>query len=148
MVNDLTIELIKKSEALRLEAYKCSAGVWTIGYGNTEYKNGKKVKQGDKITKKQAEEEFKYDIERYEKELRPLITVKVTENEFGAILSLAYNLKDGINKIKNSTLLRLLNSNARKEDVANQFDRWVYAEGKKLDGLVKRRAKEKALFLS
>ena len=125
MVNDLTIELIKKSEALRLEAYKCSAGVWTIGYGNTEYKNGKKVKQGDKITKKQAEEEFKYDIERYEKELRPLITVKVTENEFGAILSLAYNLKDGINKIKNSTLLRLLNSNARKEDVANQFDRGV-----------------------
>ena len=45
MVNDLTIELIKKSEALRLEAYKCPAGVWTIGYGNTEYKNGKKVKQ-------------------------------------------------------------------------------------------------------
>ena len=133
------IDLIKRFEGCRLEAYKCPAGVWTIGYGHTAG-----VKKGDKISQELAEVYLKKDLYIRCTQVSNLVKVPLTQNQFDALLSLEYNI--GITYFKSSTLLRLLNQ-GKYNDAANQFDRWVYANKKKLAGLVKRRAAEKALFL-
>ena len=78
--------------------------------------------------------------------VQSIVKVPVTDNQLIALSSLSYNI--GIGAFRNSTLLKLLNAGANKNDVAKQFDRWIYADGKKLDVLVKRRNAEKQLFLS
>ena len=138
-VSETGIELIKKFEGCVLKAYKCPAGIWTIGYGHTT-----NVKKGQTITKEQAEEYLKQDLNRFEITVNNLVNVPLNQNQFDALVSFCYNLGSG--NLKNSTLLKLLN----KKDytrAAEEFDRWVYAGGKKLSGLVKRRAAEKELFL-
>lgn len=138
-VSETGIELIKKFEGCALKSYKCPAGVWTIGYGHTSG-----VKEGQTITKKQAEIFLKQDIRCFEITVNNLVNVSLNQGQFDALVSFCYNL--GSNNLKNSTLLKLLN----KKDyfaAAEQFDRWIYAGGKKLSGLVKRRAAEKKLFL-
>jgi lysozyme len=132
------IELIKKFEGCVLKAYKCPAGVWTIGYGHTSG-----VKEGQIITETQAEDYLRQDIEKFELTVNNLVNVPLNQNQFDALVSFCYNL--GAGNLKSSTLLKLLN----KRDyigAAEQFDRWVYAGGKKLSGLVKRRSAEKELF--
>ena len=133
------INLIKKYEGCKLQAYKCPAGVWTIGYGHTAG-----VKKGDKISQELAEVYLKKDLYIRCTQVSNLVKVPLTQNQFDALLSLEYNI--GITYFKSSTLLRLLNQ-GKYNDAANQFDRWVYANKKKLAGLVKRRSIEKALFL-
>ena len=137
-ISETGIELIKKFEGCVLKAYKCPAGVWTIGYGHTAG-----VKKGQTITKTEAENYLKQDLNKYELTVNNLVNVPLNQNQFDALVSFCYNL--GAGNLKSSTLLKLLN----KEDyigAAEQFDRWVYAGGKKLSGLVKRRAAEKELF--
>ena len=133
------IELIKKFEGCVLTAYKCPAGIWTIGYGHTTG-----VKEGQTITNKEAEALLKQDLLTFETYVSNLVTVEINQNQFDALVSFCYNLGPG--NLKTSTLLKLLN-NGNFEGAAEQFDRWVYAGGKKLSGLIKRRAAEKALFL-
>ena len=138
-VSETGIELIKKFEGCVLKAYKCPAGIWTIGYGHTS-----NVKKGQTITQEQAENYLKQDLNRFEISVNNLVNVRLNQNQFDALVSFCYNLGSG--NLKNSTLLKLLN----KKDytgAAEEFDRWVYASGKKLSGLVKRRAAEKELFL-
>ena len=132
--------LIKKHEGCRLKAYKCPAGVLTIGYGHTN-----NVRLDDVLTQDEAEKLLDIDINIKEKELNKLIKVSVTQNQYDALISFVFNL--GVGNLKNSTLLRLLNQKNYK-GAAQQFDRWVYAGNKVLAGLVKRRAEEKELFLS
>ena len=138
-VSETGIELIKKFEGCVLKAYKCPTGVWTIGYGHTSG-----VKEGQAITKKQAEEYLLQDIRCFEIMVNNLVNVPLNQNQFDALVSFCYNLGPG--NLKNSTLLKLLNKKDYK-GAAEQFDRWVYASGKKLPGLVKRRTAEKELFL-
>ena len=133
------IELIKQFEGCSLKAYKCPAGIWTIGYGHT---NG--VKEGQAITKIEAENLLKQDLARFEKVINNVIKVNLNQNQFDALISFSYNI--GTGALKNSTLLKLLNNEDYK-GAAEQFDKWVYAGGKKLAGLTKRRAAEKELFL-
>ena len=138
-ISEIGIQLIKNFEGCVLKAYKCPAGIWTIGYGHTSG-----VKEGQTITLKQAEDYLLQDIRAYEITVNNLVNVPLNQNQFDALVSFCYNL--GPNNLKNSTLIKLLN----KKDylgAAEQFDRWVYAGGKKLSGLVKRRAAEKELFL-
>lgn len=138
-ISETGIQLIKNFEGCVLKAYKCPAGVWTIGYGHTSG-----VKEGQTITLKQAEDYLLQDIRAYEITVNNLVNVPLNQNQFDALVSFCYNL--GPNNLKNSTLIKLLN----KKDylgAAEQFDRWIYAGGKKLPGLVKRRAAEKELFL-
>lgn len=138
-VSETGIELIKKFEGCALKAYKCPAGIWTIGYGHT-----KGVKEGHVITQAQAEKYLKQDLKQFEEVVNNLVNVPLNQNQFDALVSFCYNLGGG--NLKRSTLLNLLN----KEDyngAAEQFDLWVYANGKKLAGLIKRRAAEKELFL-
>ena len=138
-VSETGIELIKKFEGCVLKAYKCPAGVWTIGYGHTAG-----VKEGQTITKKEAEDLLKHDLITFETHVSNLITVAINQNQFDALVSFCYNLGPG--NLKSSTLLKLINAK-NFNGAAEQFDRWVYTGGKKLNGLVKRRAAEKALFL-
>ena len=133
------IELIKKFEGCVLKAYKCPAGVWTIGYGHTAG-----VKEGQTITKKEAEAYLKQDLTTFETVVSNLVTVAINQNQFDALVSFCYNL--GPRNLRSSTLLKQINA-GNFNGAAEEFDRWVYAGGKKLSGLVKRRAAEKALFL-
>lgn len=137
--SNVGIDLIKSFEGCILKAYKCPAGVWTIGYGHTAG-----VEEGQKITQAQAEEFLKEDLKRFETYIENLVTVKINQYQFDALVSFCYNV--GPQNLKTSTLLKLLNK-GYYEEAAEQFDRWVKAGDKKLAGLVKRRAAEKELFL-
>ena len=139
-ISENGIKLIKNFEGCRLVAYKCPAGVWTIGYGHT----GQEIHEGLKITQEQAEKYLKIDLLIHCNNVSRLVKVPLTQNQFDALVSFEYNL--GYGNLAYSTLLKLLNAKKYNEAAA-QFDRWVYAGGKKLAGLIRRRAAEKELFL-
>lgn len=133
-------EIIKQSEGLRLEAYLCPAGVWTIGYGHT----GKDVVEGMKITRGEAEKLLEGDLEKFEKDILKMVKVGLTQNQFDALVSFTYNVGGGA--LKTSTLLKKLNAGDYM-GAADEFLKWTKAGGKELPGLVKRRRTERALFL-
>lgn len=133
------INLIKKFEGCRLEAYKCPAGIWTIGYGHT-----KGVKDGQIITQEQAEEFLREDLRIFEQAVESCVKVPLSQNQFDALVSFCYNCGNGA--LKTSTLLRLLNEGKYK-DASEQFLRWNKAGGKVLAGLTRRREEERELFL-
>jgi GH24 family phage-related lysozyme (muramidase) len=140
------IDLIKEFEGLYLKAYLDPVSIPTIGYGTIVYSDGRKVKLGDKITKKEAEGFLLYELFDKSRSIEKMIKVDYSRGEFCALCSFAYNL--GLASLKSSTLLKKLNNNKPKADVAEEFARWVKAGGKILPGLVRRREAEKALFLS
>ncbi len=135
------INLIKKFEGLRLEAYLCPAGVWTIGYGHT-----KGVKEGDKITQEEAEMFLKSDLRTFEIGVECLIKKQLTDNQFSSLVSFAYNL--GLANLKSSTLLKKVNSNSNDRTIVDEFIKWIYAGGKQLEGLKRRRQAEAYLYFS
>ena len=137
--SDVGIELIKKYEGCYLKAYKCPAGVWTIGYGHT---NG--VKSGMVITKDQAVTYLKNDLITYERAVNSYVKVPLTQNQFDALVSFSFNC--GTAALKHSTLLKKLNS-GYYDGAANEFTKWNKSNGKVLNGLVRRRQEEKELFL-
>ena len=142
ITNAAGVAIIKRYETFQAKAYLCPAGVPTIGYGHT----GSDVRLGQTITEHQADVILALDLERFERGVTELVAgVAVTENQFSALVSLAFNI--GLAALKGSTLLRKLRTGASAQDVAAEFDKWVHAKGVKLEGLVKRRAAEAALFL-
>ena len=134
------IELIKSFEGCRLTAYRDSVGIWTIGYGHTAG-----VEQGMTITQAKAEGLLKNDLVIYENYVKKYITYALNQNQFDALVSFTYNLGGG--NLQKSDLRKYLNA-GNLQAAADEFDKWVYAGGKKLSGLVRRRAAEKALFLT
>jgi len=132
------IELIRHFEGCRFDAYLCPAGVWTIGYGHTA-----DVKEGDSIDQEAAEAFLIEDLEKFEQAVMRLVEVSLTQQQFDALVSWTFNL--GAGNLAESTLLRKLN-NYQYAEVPEQMMRWVRAGGKVLDGLVRRRAAEAALF--
>ena len=144
MINDEAKGIIKFSEGCKLTAYQCPAKIWTIGYGSTFYKDGKKVKQGDTISQNQADTLFDNILEKFEKDVKKLIKVKINDNQFGSIISFAYNV--GVDNLKSSTLLKKLNANDFF-GASQEFMKWNKAGGKVLNGLTIRRKKESLLFL-
>ena len=140
------LSLITKFEGIATTAYICPAGVVTIGIGETDTFSltGEKITLGMTITENQAKESFRIAVKKYEAAVNESVEISLNQNQFDALVSLTYNI--GINGFKNSTLLKLLNQN-KIEEASEQFERWVYANGKILVGLVNRRKEEKALFL-
>lgn len=138
------VDLICNFEGLRLKAYDDGVGVWTIGYGTTKYPNGIRVKKGDTCTLEQAKAYMQNDLKAFEQTVNNTVKVPVSQNQFDALVSLAYNI--GSTAFKNSTLVRQLNEGNYKA-AANQFNVWVNAGGKRMQGLVNRRAAERTLFL-
>ena len=132
------IDLIKHFEGCELEAYKCPAGVWTIGYGHI-----KGVKEGMTITEVQAEEMLKSELNEYEGYINNLVTAELNQNQFDAMVSWVYNLGGG--NLKASTLLKVLNA-GDYAGVPAQMMRWNKAGGKVLEGLTRRRQAEADLF--
>jgi lysozyme len=143
-INKATIELIKEFEGLRLEAYKCSADVWTIGYGTTGRAGvGIDPKAGMVITEAEAEYYLEKTMADFSAQIRGAITAPINENEFGAFVSLAYNI--GPTGFKRSSALRHFNA-GDKSRAAVSIELWNKAGGKVLAGLVRRRKAEVALF--
>lgn len=138
--NEAGKNLIKDAEGLRLTAYRCPAGVPTIGWGTTLG-----VTMGMTITKAQAEELFDKDLVKFEKAVERNVKVALNENQFSALVSFTYNLGEG--NLKSSTLLRKINA-GDFQGAAAEFAKWNKASGKVLPGLTKRRADERALFLA
>ena len=134
------VELIRHFEGCRFDAYLCPAGVWTIGYGHTA-----DVKEGDRIDQEAAEAFLIEDLETFEQAVTRLVEVPLTQQQFDALVSWTFNL--GAGNLAESTLLKKLN-NYQYAEVPEQMMRWVRAGGKVLEGLVRRRAAEAALFQS
>lgn len=143
-VNDEGYALIKRFEGCRLKSYKCPSAVWTIGFGNTFYEDGTKVKEGDVITQQRADELAKYIVEQFADNIRPLIKQQLNDNQFSACVSLAYNI--GVGGFKKSSVLRKLNVNPLDASIADSFRMWNKGGGVVLKGLVNRREAEIQLY--
>lgn len=146
MINKATIELVKEFEGLRLKAYKDSAGVLTIGYGTTAAAGlGITPRAGMTITEAEAETLLMKGLEKFAAMIRPLFTAPINDNEFGAFLSLAYNIGPGA--FAKSSALRKFNA-GDKAGAADAILLWNKAGGKVLAGLTRRRGRERELFLT
>ena len=144
-VSNKGVDLICEFEGKRLVAYDDGVGVWTIGFGTTKYPNGVRVKKGDTCTLEQAKEYMRHDLIEFEHTVSISVKVPLNQNQFDALVSLAYNI--GSSAFKSSTLVKKLNT-GDYQGAADQFNVWINAGGKRMQGLVNRRDKEKLLFLS
>ena len=135
---EILIEKMMEMEGCRLEAYEDAAGVPTIGYGHT-----KNVRMGDRISEYWAKELLRDDIEEAEWQVKELKVAR-TEGQLDALTSFAFNL--GIGRLKESTLLKIIRKGGSKAAITREFKRWVYADGKRMPGLVKRREWEARRF--
>ena len=143
--SDKGIDLIKQFEGCKLSAYQDSVGVWTIGYGWTQPVDGKPIRAGMTIKQETAERLLKTGLVSYESDVSRLVKVGLTQGQFDALVSFTYNL--GARSLSTSTLLRKLNA-GDYAGAADEFLRWNKAGGKILNGLIRRREAERALFLS
>lgn len=141
------LDLIKKKEGLALKPYICPAGIPTIGYGNTYYPDGRKVTMNDPtITEQEAENLLKHVLENFENGVNRYVQKPITQNQFDALVSFAYNL--GLGALRESTLLKRVNNNPNDADIAFQFSRWNKADGRALAGLTLRRKEEADLYFT
>jgi lysozyme len=146
-LNSVGYNLIKEFEGLSLKPYKCQANISTIGYGSTFYENGVKVKLTDApITQLRAEQLLKNTADKFAERVAVLITKPITQNQFNALVSFAFNV--GVTALQNSTLLKLVNNNPNDANIAKQFLRWNKAGGKVVNGLTNRRIKESAIYFT
>ena len=132
------LKLTSLFEGCRLLAYKCPAGIWTIGYGHTHG-----VHEGQTCTQEQADAWLVEDIESTERMVNHLVKVPMTQGQYDALVDFAFNL--GASALSGSTLLALLNA-GNYEGAAEQFERWHHVGGKDCAGLFRRRAAERAEF--
>lgn len=134
------IDFIKRHEALRLNAYLDAAGVWTIGYGHTST-----ARQGMIITEAEAEKLLVDDLKTAEKEINKHL-LPLRQHQFDSLVSFVFNV--GTGAFRTSTLLKRLKTDVNHPDITNQFNRWIYAGGKILNGLVRRRKEEANLYMN
>jgi lysozyme len=145
VISEAGFDLIKSFEGLRLKAYYCPAGVLTIGYGHTSAAGSPRVVEGMTITAAQADEILRRDMEKYADAVRRLVKVQLNQSQFDALVSFTFNL--GADALRKSTLLKRLN--AGKYDAAPaELMKWTRAGGKELEGLVRRRRAEAAMWRS
>ena len=134
------IELIKKHEGCRLQAYKCPAGVWTIGYGHTQG-----VKAGQSITQAEADNYLKSDLKTFESFLNRA-GLRLNQNQFDALVSFIFNVGSGA--FHGSTLKKKIQANPSDPTIRDEFRKWKNGGGRVLPGLVKRREDEANLYFA
>lgn len=134
----VAVDFVKKFEGCKLEAYRCPAGVWTIGVGHTEG-----VQSGDTITQAEADKLLEGDLRKIAAALNPYVNVPVTKGMYIALISLAFNV--GPAAVKKSTLLLRLN-HGDYAAAADEFPKWSFANGVLMPGLKRRRQAERELF--
>lgn len=134
-------KFIVREEGERLTAYQCSAGVWTIGVGHTGWIGAKPVSKGMVITTSQSREILRADLRRFEQAVNDCVLLPLTQYQFDALVSLAFNIGEGA--FRRSTLVKLLNRGDYR-GAAEQFLVWKNAGGRPI--LLSRRQREKRLF--
>jgi lysozyme len=145
ILNNKGYLFITKHEGLKLKPYLCPAKIPTIGYGNTYYANGKRVTLLDKqITKQEAFEMFKEIADKFAKRVDTLVSSNITQNQFNALVSFAYNV--GTGNFASSTLLKKVNKNPDDLTIKAEFLKWNKANGKVINGLTNRRIEEADLY--
>lgn len=138
--------LIRHFEGCRLKAYKCPAGIWTIGYGNTQYEDGRMVKEGDVITQSRAATLLQFIVAKFAISTDMMVKQEIRQHEFDALVSFCYNV--GVGNLEKSTLLRKVNKRSPVDEVVAEFMKWNKARGQELAGLTRRRASEAYLFIN
>lgn len=134
------INLIKQFESLRLEAYRCPAGIWTIGYGHTAG-----VRRGDRIDERKAEQLLAEDLRLFEDVVNRECP-GINQNQFDALVSFSFNV--GTGNFQKSTLLKCVKANPLNVNIRYEFSRWNKANGTVLSGLIRRRKAEADLYFS
>ena len=134
---------IKEFEGFRGKRYLCPANKSTIGYGHVIVDSERATLWGADLTEEQATKLLMKDLVRFEDAVLAMVAVPLTQGQFDALVSFAYNLGEA--KLRSSTLLKLLNA-GDYDGARKQINRWVYSNGKKLDGLIRRRARETEMF--
>lgn len=151
-INDRCIKLIQSFEGCVLHPYHGAADrpdVFTIGWGTIKYPEyymgGKMVAMSDPdITQQQADDFLKYEVLRVVAAIDPQLRDDLTPNQYGALVSFAYNLGD--TALKNSTLRRKVNVNPADSTIRDEFVKWVHSNGEVQEGLVRRRKEEAGLY--
>lgn len=138
-------QFLHQEEGLKLKAYKDVKGVWTIGYGNTYYENGNKVKENDVITIDRAKELFKIIVSKFEENINKVVKVDINQNQFDALVSFSYNI--GISAFNNSTALKRINNNSNDPTIADAIQMWKNS-GNNKGILLPRRKRESNLYFS
>lgn len=133
------IDLIKRFEGFSPVAYLCPAGVWTIGYGHTAG-----VHEGDSIDGDTAEDYLREDLTSAEGAVEKYVKVPLKQWQFDALVSFTFNL--GAGNLYSSTLLKKVNRNPDDPSIRQEFEKWVYADGRVLQGLVERRKAEADMY--
>ena len=137
------VELIKKYEGCKLNAYRCPANVPTIGYGNTYYEDGSKVKMGDKITIERANQLLLNLLPKYEQTVVTHLKVELTQNQFDALVCFCWNC--GFS----DTLFKMINEKQSPQVIYNWWIAHYITGGCGiLKGLIDRRKDEATLFIS
>lgn len=134
------VKLVKKFEGFSPVPYLCPAGYWTIGYGKVIGKEYKDIR----VTEEEAEKMLIEDLLKVEKTIKPMIKVNIHEWMLDALISFSYNV--GCWAFKVSTMRKKINE-SRLLDAADEFMKWIFAGGKPLAGLIRRRKAEKSLYL-
>jgi lysozyme len=142
-ISDEGLKLIMQFEGLRLKAYRCPAGVWTIGYGHTSAAGAPEVREGLRISAEDAEAILKRDLASFEAAVLGLVRTELNQAKFDVLVSFAYNC--GVGALKASTLLKRVNAGTF-DAVPAELMKWTKAKGKELPGLVRRRRAEAALW--
>jgi lysozyme len=146
-INKATIDLVKDFEGCKLTAYRDPIGVWTIGYGTTARAGlGIIPTAGMTITQAEADQLLADGLNKFADQIRPMITAGLNDNQFGACVSLAYNI--GAHAFGTSSALKHINVGGDYDKAANAILLWNKAGGKVLKGLVRRREAERKLFLT
>lgn len=140
-INSDGLAHLKRWEGLRLSAYQDVAGVWTIGYGHTSAAGAPTVKAGMKISEAEAEQILRRDLNKFEARVERLVKVALNDNQFAALVSFDYNT----GALHKSTLLKKLNA-GDYDAVPGELSKWINAGGKRVQGLVNRRASEAGLW--
>ena len=144
-ISENGIKIIKYFEGFCPKPYKCPAGIPTIGYGATFYLDGTKVKMTDKpISEADATVLLAKMVVQFEDQVNSFLTADVNQNQYDALISLAYNI--GWNALRKSTLIKLINANPNAKGIETAWMKWVHGGGRKLPGLVTRRRAEIILY--
>lgn len=134
---------IKEFEGFRGKRYLCPANKPTIGYGHVIVDSARATLWNVELTEDQATKLLMKDLVRFEDAVSAMVAVPLTQGQFDALVSFAYNLGEA--KLRSSTLLKLLNA-GDYDGARKQINRWIYSNGKKSEGLIRRRARETEMF--
>ena len=140
-INAAGLSHIMQWEGKRLVAYQDVAGIWTIGYGHTTAAGIPRVREGMRISDKEAEDILKTDLRKFEDRVSRLVKVPLTDNQFAVLVSFDFNT----GALHKSTFLKKLNA-GDYDAVPAELMKWVNAGGKRVQGLVNRRAAEAGLW--